>query len=96
MNTCIKALVAGALTCMMAGTASAHGRVGFYAEVRPYHPPAMQVQRHYVPVPTYYQDRYVYVQPAWQARRDWRHNHYWRRDYRGDRCGHHHHHHWRR
>ena len=92
MNTCIKALVASALTLMMAGTASAHGKVGVYAEVRPYYPPAVQLHRQFIPAPVYYQDRYGYAMPAWQARHDWRRDHW-----RGERCRHyHHHHHWRR
>ena len=85
MNKYVKALAAGAFTLLAAGSASAHGKVRVYTEVRPYYP---VVQQHYVPVPAYYQERYV---PAWEARRDWRREQ-WRRDrwrhehWRHDRC----------
>lgn len=85
MNKYLKALVAGALTLLVAGTASAHGKLRVHAEVRPYYP---VLQQHYAPAPVYYQERYV---PSWEARRDWRREQ-WRRDrwrhehWRHDRC----------
>ncbi len=76
MNKLLKALVAGAFTFLLAGTASAHGKGRVLVEVRPYYP---VVQQHYMPAPVYYQDRYVRYEPSWEQRREWRREQ-WRRD----------------
>lgn len=93
MKTTLKALVAGAFALLLAGTASAHGHGRVFVDVRPYYPPVVQVQPRYVPVPAYYQQQYVYAEPAFRA--DWRHEQWrreqWRREHwRHERCRHHH------
>jgi hypothetical protein len=75
MKTILKAFAASALTLLVAGSASAHGRVRVYTEVRPYYPPVVQVAP-----PVYYQEQYVYVEPDWRARHAWRHEQ-WRREH---------------
>ena len=98
MNKFIKVLVAGAITLLAGGSASAHGKVRVYTEVRPYHPAL--VQEHYGPAPAYYDDRFGQVRPEWEARREWRREQWrraqWRREQWRRAHGHHGHHgHWR-
>lgn len=95
MRTSFKMLLAGA--CLLAATASAsaHGKVRAYVEMRPYHPP-LHAQRYYAP-PGYYRDPTMVVAPQWQHRRDWRREQWrrdhWRQDYwqhNHRHCRHHH------
>ena len=95
MKTLIKSLVGGAIMLLAAGSASAHGKVRGYVEVRPYYPAVVQVQSHYAPIPVYNEDRYVSAREARHARREWRRElwrrDHWRHDHRGhDRCRHRH------
>lgn len=83
----VRALVAGAFTLLLAGTASAHGKVRVYTEVRPYYPTL--VERHYGPAPVYYDDRFAHARPQWEARREWRREQ-WRREHWRHQHGRHH------
>lgn len=84
MKKLLVILAFGALAAGISATASAHVNVGIYAGVPApyYYPPVVQYQPRYVEAPTYYREREVYVDPGWQARREWRERReeQWRRD----------------
>jgi hypothetical protein len=74
MKNHIKALLAALLAVAAVGTASAQARISLYANTpQAYYPPVVEVQPRYVVPDQYYSDtQEVYVEPDWQARREWR------------------------